>query len=862
MAAAFQMSAVVYGGRRFSPRMAPAAKSVMTRSQLSYFSGVGHRRSSPVTQDGHFVKLFAEAFKVLSSASTVELLGYATFQKQEQEGIQAITLQLISTKADSATRLEVLSDIATVDWHLHDSSPSASDIKCPVKFLIRKDFGEPGAILVNSGYGTPMLLKSLVLEMPNKTTIGFLCDTWISNGQQRVFFANKAYLPLDTPSGLMKLRTRELASIRGNGSGVRVNGERIYDYDVYNDLGNPDYSPDLLRPVLGGSSTYPYPRRCRTGRMPSNTDNTFESSASSEKELYLPAGEAPAFATQCGAADNAVQSLYQLIPEIHKAYASRPFFDNVGELRSLFTEGFNLKPEESRTTDNNCCLKFPLPQVLGAHPDAWMLDSEFARQTIAGLNPITIECLKVFPPHRLDPSETSSLNAAHIESQLGSLSVSEALEASRLFVLDYHDAFMPYLEKINAQEGVRSYASRTIFFLTDAGTLTPVAIELSLPSPGEAINRVFVPGETSGERDWLWELAKVHASTNDAAYHQAISHWLRTHAVLEPFIIATHRQLSDLHPVKGLLLPHLKSTISINSEARRLLICAGGIIERAFFTGKYTLEISSLFYKSSWRFDEQGLPADLLKRGMAVRDPTAKHGLKLRIEDYPYAVDGLEIWSSIQTWVDDYVNIFYMYDVSVCADTELQNWWREITEVGHADKKEGWQDLSTKSALKEVLTTVIWLASAHHAAVNFGQFAYAGFTPNRPTITHRFIPEAGSEEHQELLQDPEKFFCSTLANRLETITLLCAIELLSSHLPGQEFLGEQPSSKWTSDQRVMAAFESFSQRLEAAEDDIELRNEEPSLENRRGPAEVPFTLLCPSSGLGLTGRGVPNSVSI
>ena len=31
-----------------------------------------------------------------------------------------------------------------------------------------------------------------------------------------------------------------------------------------------------------------------------------------------------------------------------------------------------------------------------------------------------------------------------------------------------------------------------------------------------------------------------------------------------------------------------------------------------------------------------------------MKDPSAPHGLRLLIEDYPYAVDGLEIWSAIK----------------------------------------------------------------------------------------------------------------------------------------------------------------------------------------------------------------------
>lgn len=75
----------------------------------------------------------------------------------------------------------------------------------------------------------------------------------------------QSYLPSETPSGLKKYREEELEVLRGNGTGERKKYDRIYDYDVYNDLGDPDANKDLARPVLGGKK-YPYPRRCRTGR--------------------------------------------------------------------------------------------------------------------------------------------------------------------------------------------------------------------------------------------------------------------------------------------------------------------------------------------------------------------------------------------------------------------------------------------------------------------------------------------------------------------------------------------------------------------------------------------------------------------
>ena len=61
---------------------------------------------------------------------------------------------------------------------------------------------------------------------------------------------------------------------------------------------------------------------------------------------------------------------------------------------------------------------------------AWLRDDEFARQAIAGVNPVSIERLRVFPPvSTLDPEiygpQESALKEEHIVNQLNGMTVQQ-----------------------------------------------------------------------------------------------------------------------------------------------------------------------------------------------------------------------------------------------------------------------------------------------------------------------------------------------------------------------------------------------------------------------------------------------------
>lgn len=241
-------------------------------------------------------------------------------------------------------------------------------------------------------------------------------------------------------------------------------------------------------------------------------------------------------------------------------------------------------------------------------------------------------------------------------------------------------------------------------------------------------------------------------------------------------------------------------------------------------------------------------------------------GVKLVIEDYPYAADGLLVWSAIQEWVENYVAHFYTEPNSVTSDLELQAWWNEIKNKGHYDKRNEpwWPKLNTKKDLSSILTTMIWTASGQHAAINFGQYPFGGYVPNRPTLMRRLIPEKDDPHFENFILNPQQTFLSSLPTQLQATKVMAVQDTLSTHSPDEEYLGQvnPRHSHWINDHEVMKIFNKFSARLEEIEEIIKERNKDIHLRNRNGAGTPPYELLLPTSGPGVTGRGIPNSISI
>ncbi|GFZ08850.1 PLAT/LH2 domain-containing lipoxygenase family protein [Actinidia rufa] len=283
--------------------------------------------------------------------------------------------------------------------------------------------------------------------------------------------------------------------------------------------------------------------------------------------------------------------------------------------------------------------------------------------------------------------------------------------------------------------------------LRDDGTLKPLAIELNLPHPQGGLHgttsQVFTPAEP-GIGGLVWQLAKAYACVNDSGYHQLISHWY-------DYVVE--------HPCSNRAICYCNAQILIN---------ASGVVERTVFPAKYAMEMSSVIYKK-WNFPEQALPADLLKR------PKSGQPLKLGSENSSF---------------------YYSTGKSVQCDSELQSWWTELWNEGHGDKKDEpwWPEMKTRTELIQTCTIIIWVASAPHAAVNFGQYPYAGYLLNRPTVSRWFMPEPGTPEYAELESNPKSIYLKTITAQFQTLIGVFLIEILSCHSTDEVYLG--PRESW------------------------------------------------------------------
>jgi arachidonate 15-lipoxygenase len=179
-----------------------------------------------------------------------------------------------------------------------------------------------------------------------------------------------------------------------------------------------------------------------------------------------------------------------------------------------------------------------------------------------------------------------------------------------------------------------------------------------------------------------------------------------------------------------LLLPHFEGTIFINWGAQASLVNDGGPFD-TLFSGTMATNRKVVGDRLGQSFNDSMLFKDLATRG--VEDDALF---------YPYRDDATKLWNAINGWTGSYLATYYKSDKDVENDTELQAWVSELITDGRV-KGFGEDDngkMTTIKYLQEVVTMIIFTASAQHSAVNFSQKDFSGYTPNMPSAGYTPAP--------------------------------------------------------------------------------------------------------------------------
>ncbi|XP_060538656.1 hydroperoxide isomerase ALOXE3-like, partial [Pantherophis guttatus] len=267
-----------------------------------------------------------------------------------------------------------------------------------------------------------------------------------------------------------------------------------------------------------------------------------------------------------------------------------------------------------------------------------------------------------------------------------------------------------------------------------------------------------------------------------------------------------------------LLIPHLRYSIHINVLARTFLISQGGTFDKAIATGRQGLAVLLQKATDDLTYTQLCLPDDIEARGVG--------GLL----NYYYRDDGLKIWEAIKSFVSGIVGLYYKSDSAVQGDVELQAWLAEIFAKGFLSKETSGIPSSIQSVpeLIKYLTMVIFTCSAHHAAVNGGQFEMGAFMPNLPSSMRKPPPQAKAPLR---LQD----FLDTIPEMNVTSQVLSVLWVLQNEILDMKPLGCYDEQLFVEEapKRLIGDFQERLKRITVA------------IDSRNKTLTLPYTYLYP-----------------
>ena len=492
----------------------------------------------------------------------------------------------------------------------------------------------------------------------------------------------------------------------------------------------------------------------------------------------------------------------------------------------------------------------------------WKSDIEFGRQRLTGMNPVIIRKCK---PEDIDPKNDFPVTIKVQGKDIKDINLKSALKDNRLYIIDFKILNQITNTELEKQLGRYPNSPTCLFYVDDEQQLIPIAIKLQCKPSTDCIDcnknyKVFTPppnpnpNPNSSSEAWLeaWLAAKIAVANADAAYQGVISHLLNTHLLIEAFAVSTYRNLSSEHIIYKLLTPHYFNTMAINNMARNIFLSRGGFFDTTGALGYYgSNELLNRGYNgyknlvSELEFYKQALPINLKERDV------------FDLPNYYYRDDALLIWEAIKEYVAEILQHHYKNE-DISKNKKIQAWKEELIakDKGNINgllPPEKNNQLEDIESLIDIVTNVIFTATAQHAAVNFPQYDYAGWIPNNPFALYKSFSDLFTSNTKDSTDITP--ITKRLPNRLQSLKQIVLVKVLTMTPPysSKSLLNldnpfREPSFKHnpsSEDSFEYKEFEKFREKLREIEDKIKYRNQNLS---------KPYMYLLPSC--------IPQSIAI
>lgn len=495
--------------------------------------------------------------------------------------------------------------------------------------------------------------------------------------------------------------------------------------------------------------------------------------------------------------------------------------------------------------------------------EIWQQDWYFGYMQIAGFNTTNLKGVQLSNSHSpeiivlADLLKKMPITDTVFQQVIGNseITLSQAADQGLLYVCDY--TMMEGLEGSELHDKQRyPHAPIALFFWNkippagypSTGAMQPVCIQLAQKFD-EELAPIYTPNDCMNNQDRLgvkWQIAKAFVQNASAIQHETVAHLGACHLTIEPMIVAANRQLAQSHPLMILLKPHFRFTLPINDGAIHSLIVPGGVVASVLSTSHESSAKLIVDAHEKWRFDQQ-FPDTLFKqRGVCEQS----------LPNFPFREDTLDLWESIQDFVEQYLALYYTgdslleRDSKVTEDYELQNWINEMVDSRCAsikgmqglvktDNSEQAYQIQDFNYLVKTVSLIIYTASAQHASVNYAQWPLMSYLPSVSGTLYAKAPTRS----EELTMESYLKYLPPLDVALYQATFGYLLSNVQYDKLGH--YSDDPRKSYFEDPQVSPLVTEFQMKLNQIELTIHQRN-------KSRPFPYPFQL--PSM--------VPNSISI